>query len=874
VTHPSQRGAPLTFHLVFHTHWDREWYLPRAALTARLVPVVDQLIDALEQDSAFRTFLLDGQTVLLEDYLRIRPDQEARVRALVGAGRLGTGPWYVLADELIPSGEALIRNLLIGTAASRRLGRRLDVLYSPDAFGHPAALPALAAQFDIRFGVVWRGLAPRRDDGDLFRWAAPDGSDILLYQLPRDGYEIGASLPADFDALRETWPGVREVLVSRASSRQVAVFIGADHHAHHPRPSMLRDLLAEIEAGNEVRISSAEEFLRAADGERPQLRSLRAELRDSYGYTWTLQGVHGTRLPLKRLNSRVQLLLERWAEPLAALAYRHRRRDRRPLLVEAWRSVVRSHFHDAIAGCAHDRVADAARGRLVDAAATARELVRASIDDLTGHDPDAAKTASGASALVTWNPAARRRGGIAVADVSFFRRDVLVGPPGARLARAGKGFDPFLLASADGRTIPVQVIEERRALERRDAWRHYPDMDEVDAVRVAFVVEPMPGLALAKLTPVSASRARVPTGRARADGRRLSNGVIEVDVAPDGTLSLRDLRTGARLARLLSLESDRDEGDTYSFAPGGGGIRRSRARVTVRTQAAGPLVGIVEATWEALEASFRLHVELRSGEPFARLSIEIVNRGRDRRLRARFPLGLRNVPVIAGAAFGWERRAAGVPASESPAESPVPTAPAQRFVSAVGSSGGLALLVPGHCEYEWQPGGDLLLTLLRSVGQLSRGDLSTRPGHAGWPTPTPDAQCPGADRITLALAPLPAEPAPEQLEALWEDAFLPLSTRWIRDAGPLRMPPDSVELGGDGLILSAVKPAEDGRGIVLRCWNAQDRPVDGAWTIVPAPKRAWRIRADEAAGEPIEVGRAGAIRFSAGARALATIRIE
>lgn len=127
--------------------------------------------------------------------------------------------------------------------------------------------------------------------------------------------------------------------------------------------------------------------------------------------------------------------------------------------------------------------------------------------------------------------------------------------------------------------------------------------------------------------------------------------------------------------------------------------------------------------------------------------------------------------------------------------------------------------------------------------------------------------------MTLALAPLSGEPAPDELEALWEEAFLPLSTRWIRDAGPLRVPRDSVELAGDGLILSAVKPAEDGRGIVLRCWNAQDRPVEGSWTVVPAPSHAWRIRADEEPGEPLVIGRAGEIRFSAGAREIVTIRI-
>src|SRR5690242_12722756 len=131
----------LIFHLIPHTHWDREWYLPRAAFQARLVAMLDDLIDRLHADPAYRSFLLDGQTVLVEDYLHARPDREADVRALVKTGRLQLGPWYVLADEQIPNGEALIRNLLLGAADAERLGGRLDVLYSPDAFGHPAAWP-------------------------------------------------------------------------------------------------------------------------------------------------------------------------------------------------------------------------------------------------------------------------------------------------------------------------------------------------------------------------------------------------------------------------------------------------------------------------------------------------------------------------------------------------------------------------------------------------------------------------------------------------------------------------------------------------------------------------------------------------------------
>src|SRR2546425_7761798 len=147
----------LIFHLIPHTHWDREWYLPRAAFQARLVPALDDLLERLQADPGYRSFLLDGQTVLVADYLSARPEREAELKTLVKTGRLQLGPWYVLTDELIPSAEALVRNLQLGAADAERFGGRLDVLYSPVAFGHPAVLPTLAREFGIRAGVVWRG---------------------------------------------------------------------------------------------------------------------------------------------------------------------------------------------------------------------------------------------------------------------------------------------------------------------------------------------------------------------------------------------------------------------------------------------------------------------------------------------------------------------------------------------------------------------------------------------------------------------------------------------------------------------------------------------------------------------------------------------
>src|SRR5919202_517298 len=204
---------PYTFHLIPHTHWDREWYLPRAAFLAKLVSAMDDLLARLERDPEYRTFLLDGQPVLLEDYLRVRPEQLPRVRELVRAGRLQVGPWYVLADELIPSGESLVRNLLLGAADAARLGGRLDVLYSPDAFGHPAVWPTLAGEFGIRWGGLWRGLGGGRgQERDLYRWRGPDAHEVLLYHLPPGGYEVGAALGADPGRLPEQWARLRPTL--------------------------------------------------------------------------------------------------------------------------------------------------------------------------------------------------------------------------------------------------------------------------------------------------------------------------------------------------------------------------------------------------------------------------------------------------------------------------------------------------------------------------------------------------------------------------------------------------------------------------------------------------------------------------------------
>jgi len=873
--------SSLVFHLIAHTHWDREWYLPRAALHARLVPALDDLVTRLTADPAYRSLLLDGQTILLEDYVRARPDREADVKALVKTNRLQVGPWYVLADEQIPSGESLVRNLLLGAADADHWGGRSEALYSPDAFGHPAVLPSLAREFGIRAGVLWRGLGGEPgQERDLYRWRGRDGQEAIVWHLSPEGYEIGAALPADAERLAVAWPPVREALVARAASKHVAVFVGADHHAAHPELPRLRDLLAALEPDYAVRISRLDEFLSLAAADTAKAAPLAGELRWSYRYAWTLQGVHGTRAPQKRRHARAELWLERHAEPLAALARRRGGADRRPLLETAWRTLLACQFHDTIGGCVSDTVAAETEIRLAAVESYAQEVARASLDELAGHDPDAARERAedAAPALVLWNPAARSRGGVVIADAEFFRRDVVVGAPAGRQPRVGPGYRAFALAGLDGRPIPVQVLDRRQALERRDATRHYPDQDEVDGVRVAFRAPPVPGLGCAALTVVGPVRMS-DADRVDARGRTLTNRLVEVTFEATGALALHDRRSGERFFDVLRLEDGGDAGDTYTYCPPvHDRLRRSTGPIAVRRLAAGPLVAALEARWtQGRQYAARLVVVLHADSPIIRCILHLDNGATDHRLRARVPTALSGVPALAGAAFGLEPR---LPVTADPAEfpleTPVRTAPAHRFVAAAEGKRGLAILAPGFFEYEWTPGGDLLVTLLRAVGQLSRGDLPARRGHAGWPTATPGAQCLGPERIELAIVPVSAEDLErgDRITEHWEDAFLPVRGRWLRDAGPLAILGGEIVLEGTGLILSAVKPAQNGSGFVLRCYNATDRETAGAWRFTEGVRTAHRVRADERESQALVLEHRGrTLRFVAKPYEIVTIQI-
>ena len=863
---------PLTFHLISHTHWDREWYLSRARLLPRLVEAIDSWLDAASAGTA-APFLLDGQAALLADYLAVRPERRGEVASQVRAGLLATGPWWVLPDGFVPSAEALIRNLLRGTATTAALGGRAHVCYAPDAFGHPAALPALAREFGLEWALIWRGYGGARD---VFRWRAPDGRDLRTYHLSPDGYEIGAGLPTDPTALARAWPAVRHTLVSRASTSQVAVFIGADHHAPRLDLAALASALARLEPDARVVVSSLADCLEATERELgPDIAPVRGELRRTTRHVWVLQGIHGTRLPLKRAQSRAELWLERGAEPLAAMAGRAGDNPQQAALLRAaWEPLVSNQFHDTSAGTVADGVAHEAARRVENAVALSREIISSAVHRLVGYDPDVVVgTASSDGTILVFNPRAVTAGAVVTADIPLFLRDILVGPPGGRTAREAVAPAEITLIARDGSAVATQTLGRRQGIERRDARHRYPDADAVEVVRLAFRAPAVGGLGIAGLRIVPGrSIAAASDGGVRATEHALEHSALRAALSSDGTFALAALPGRNGLEGLAQVESEPDTGDCYT-AELPGPVRRIERFSSWRVLAEGPLLGAVRNEFTDAECDGAVTLELRGGEPFVRLMIDWDNRGRDRRLRLRFPLGKPRGPAVAGSAFVVERRAQERDAGGG-AEQSAGTAPAQRYVAAAGSRGAIALLAPGHFEYEWTEAGHLCFTLLRSVGELSRGDLAARPGHAAWPTSTPEAQCQGPGRVEIAIAPLPQSARPDALHQLWERAFLLPAARVLR--GAVVSPPANagITLQGEGLVVSAIKPSERGDAMVLRAVNLRDEPVAGRWIISPPPASAARARADETPQGPASITADGVLEILAGPHEIVTYLVR
>ena len=385
--------------VVPHTHWDRAWYLPFQAYRLRLVEMVAELLDLLET-GGLPNFVLDGQTVILEDHLVIRPQDRGRIRALVEAGRITLGPWYTMPDCFLARPESLIRNLQRGLSTAVEHGGASRVGYVPDSFGHFAQLPQILSGFGIDSFLFMRGMPVelRDRDGAIFVWRAPDGSEVLATFLREGYFPLGAlgqesfhgrydGLPASEERARERLSHTLARILPFQKQPVVLLPAGGDHLPARGDLKLLVEHLNATQADVALRFGGFEDYLAELRGATSP-HELPVYVGDLLGQADhpLLRNVLSSRVDLKILNHRAQSLLTGVVEPLTAWAGINGLPCVDPALLQAaWDALLKNHAHDDICGCSVDDVHLDDVQRFHEVLALGRELLNRQIEHIAQH---------------------------------------------------------------------------------------------------------------------------------------------------------------------------------------------------------------------------------------------------------------------------------------------------------------------------------------------------------------------------------------------------------------------------------------------------------------------------------------------------------
>ena len=841
-----------TVHVVPHTHWDREWYSAFQTFRLRLVDLLDDLLPRLESDPSYAHFMLDGQMAVLDDYLAVRPEAEVVLRRLAASGRLSVGPWYILMDEFLVSGETMVRNAQLGLERAAAFGGAMELGYLPDMFGHVAQMPQLLRQLGFEHAVVWRGV-PSAVDRSGFWWRAPDGSTVRAEYLPQ-GYGNGAVLPDDAKEL-VVRIGEFERLQGDLLTGPILWMNGTDHLAPQPWLGRVMAEANEIQDDYELVVTSLAAHVRAAPTEG--LPEWTGELR-SGARANLLMGVASNRTDVRRAVAQAERALEQLAEPVNAL-FLPSEHWPGALLGEAWLAMIRSSAHDSICACSIDEVCDAVLHRYAEATRIAEGLTTRAVDALGA-------TLAGRGPVVV-NPSARDRAGLVelvldgdaelpgtqtlnvrpaeIVLMEFASPALAAGivaeldyAPRFHSAAIETTDDDTLLFRAERRAGGGSLIspDDRKRLQAvlgDTAPRHVRVRVTQDPGRKVLAhVEGVPGFGWQAWTAPAVGLGVHPVV-AGPEGRSLDNGIVSVVVAADGTWSIGELSGFGRIVR------GGDVGDTYNWCPPDDDIEiDTPVAVDVNVVERGPLRGRVQilATYrwperdggDAIDVVVTTTLELRAGERIIRVDTAWHNRCRDQRVRAVFPLPSPTTTSRAECAFAVVER--GLTAEGGPTELGLPTFPSRRFVQA----GGLTVAHEGIPEYELIDIEDgtaraIAITVARCTGMLSQGPMATRPLPAGPFTPMegPQLQCPIAVRYALAVGD-DVDPY-----AMVEDAFVPLL---VTRASGGTTEPNGQALAVHGAEVSSLRRTPAG-ALELRIFN----PTPDATTVTIEGRAGWLV---------------------------------
>lgn len=665
-----------TLYVVSHTHWDREWYESFQNYRYRLVRMVDDLLDLLENDPEFKVFHFDGQTIVLRDYLEIRPENEARLRKQIFDGRIVIGPWYVMPDEFLISGEALIKNLQFGHEICADYGvQPMKNGYVIDIFGHNSQFPQILRGFGIGAATLYRGIGDFRPDA--FNWRGADGSEVTVAKLDRE-----RSYSNFYFAVRcpfEEGGGTDEKLVAHmkhllehslplATSDCILMMDGCDHLDAERGLARMIELFEKEIPGVKFKHCCIDEYFKALEERKIKLETLTGALYN-LGYigvnNQVLKNVLSSMVILKQSNDECERLLTNYAEPLDAFSYmlgekvplgmnEYFASPRGGYFARAWDFLLQNQPHDSICGCSASEVHEDNINRFKQAREIGSLMRRDAMFELARSVSPSANAKNGS--VLVFNPSQ------AALEGCF---------PIKLITTAGAG-DNVQFYDGDGKLLRFQTISTRVYTQpihrlRRLIQAHTHEERTVilegripgaGYASLAYEVVPGNGMDEYGYGIKEVTHPKRLSGSLMSAYNRIDNGVYEIVFDDAGRFDVTVKATGRKYSGLHVFEDCGDAGDGWNY-------RHPRFDAQIRDAAAvkriavisdGPLGTVLRVTksfevpaknaergkkspeTETLELV--TDITIAKDNPVISFATLLENTAREHRLRVLFPTGL------------------------------------------------------------------------------------------------------------------------------------------------------------------------------------------------------------------------------------------
>lgn len=829
-------------HIIPHSHWDREWYMPFEYHRAYLVKLIDDCLELFEHDKDFKSFHLDGHTALVEDYLEIKPDNEEKIKKYVKEGRFAVGPWYILQDEFLTSAEANVRNLLVGMDLANKLGKVTKIGYFPDSFGNAGQMPQILSQAGMEGIIFGRGVKPVGMDNTVVEgsyaskyseiyWSSPDGT-ALPSVVFMNWYCNAMEIPVKVD--RDYWDNAIGNAAKYASTDELLLMNGCDHQpVQKDLSEALKNAREEYPEYNFIH-SDFDTYMKSCTKELPDdVETIKGELisQDTDGW-FTLVNTCSAHVDLKIMNRKCEMLLEGVAEPLSAMTSTLGKKYPHEQLLYSWKSLMKNHPHDSICSCSCDEVNDEVKMRFKKAQQSAEiiirdnmEFLRERIDTSAFSDCDAVFTvvntmANGRTALISTDVDLRRVYHVKNVHQTFkeYNASIYMGD--------------YELIDEAGNVIPCAVTNRRSEFDYELPLDKFRQPYVAERITVSFEAKDLPatGYKVYGIKKVDNAEKRI----TKVSENTLENKYIKATINPDGTIDMIDKNSGRIYKDLLRFEDTGDIGTEYTYVPAtGSAILSGNKNAKIECLKSEEFVTEYKVSVEmeipyemddAAKYEKSIYTELPArcggrsektvtlpitsyitlGAESKRLDIKTVieNNARDHRVRVLFPTGVDAKTHKAETIFEAPVR----PNEHKPTWTyPSGCEHQQGYVMMADSKGGLGVANIGLYEYE-TVGNTIAVTLLRAVSEM--GDWGVFPTELAQMQKT----------VTLEYSVMPYTNEAEAIVELSAFQYPVLATQLTECKGE-SLDREILSWSGDYLKATAFKKKMNAEDLIIRFAN-------------------------------------------------------